>query len=144
MKIKSKEEVSRMYRYVIVKCISKGEYVIVSLVTYFNYGSRYVPYAFAISFFFSNILDFAGQKYWVFKNKKEVSWRMLRDIFLYTFVRAVNFFCALWMYSILIENLHMSMIAAGMSVAVFFIPVGFLLYRWLFFGTISDILKSFK
>lgn len=144
MKIKTKEEISRIYRYVIVKAISKGEYVVVSVATYFSVGSTYVPYAFAVSFFFSNILDFLGQKFLVFKNKKELSWKVLREIFFYSSLRMINFLCATFLFYLLTENLKMSIVAAGLVVASIFIPIGFLLYRWLFFGTIQDLLVNRK
>lgn len=143
MEPKTREEIARMWRYVVVKCITKGEYLIVSVVTYFNYGSIYASYAFAVSFFFSNILDFFGQKYWVFKNKKELSWKLAQDVFLYSLVRTVNFFCALWLFTF-IFNEYKSVLIAGVSVGIIFIPLGFVLYRWLFIGTIKSLANSLK
>ncbi len=142
--MKRKEELSRIYRYFIVKCISKGEYVVIPLLAYIQYGNKSLPYAFVISFFFSNILDFLGQKYWVFQNKKEFSWKILRDVFLYISLRTINFLCAAVLFSLLTEKLHISMFAAGFGVALIFIPISFILYRWLFVGAVRDLLKTFK
>ncbi len=144
MTVKIKEESGRIYRYVIVKCISKGEYVLVTVATYLNYGSTYAPYAFAVSFIFANILDFIGQKYWVFKNKKELTMKMLRDVVLYSLVRGLNFFLVLLVYSVLTEYLHTSKLVAGLIILLIFVPLGFLLYRWLFIGKVRDLWDVLK
>lgn len=133
-----------MWRYAVVKIVSKGEYAIATLVTYTNYGINYAFYAFAVSFFFSNIIDFFGLKFWAFKNKIEFFWKEIMHALLYALIRSINTFLAASLFFVLTQYLEMNIFVAGAIMAIILIPTGFLLYRWLFVGTLRDLKATLK
>ena len=138
------EEGRRASRYVVVKGLTKGGGALIYIGTLALYGVDYVLYAYWAVAVLTSLVDFYGQKYWAFKTPLETRKKIVQDFLLFMFIRGGTVLATTYTAFFLNEDCGMSILVATVVSLSIFVPVGFLLTRWLFYGTISDLWRSFK
>jgi putative flippase GtrA len=127
-------------RYIIVRTVSRVGDVGIFLALLWWLGQEWLVLAFAISAMFNYLTDFLGQKLWTFKSPEMRLFQLLREFCLYLAIRGGNIIAALGFWIFLHKVLGLGFWTATTVTVIVFWTIMFGLYRWLFIGSIRDLL----
>lgn len=144
MLVPTQEEGRRASRYVVVKALTKGGGALIYTVTLLLYGDGQLLYAYWAVAALTSLVDFCGQKYWAFRNPLEESKKIWRDFLLFIAIRGSTVYGTTHVVTMLTEDFGLPMWVSFLGALSIFVPIGFLLTRWLFYGSISDLFRSRK
>ncbi len=144
MGIDGRAETKRVSRYVIVKGFTKGGGTLAYGVVIIFVDENHYLYAYWAVAGITALVDFLGQKLWAFKNPALMSKKMIQDFWWYMGIRGSTILCTSATFLMLTEWFSVRTWVAILISLSIFVPVGFLLSRLLFHGTIRDVWSFLK
>ena len=135
------QESHRVSRYLIVRIVSRGGDVGIFFTLLWLWGTEWLIPAFSVSAAFNYLTDFIGQKCWAFKSPDRRPMELLREFGLYIVVRGGNIAAAAGLFGLLYGLLGFRWWTAMTVVVIVFWTLVFGLYRWLFTGSVRDLLQ---
>jgi putative flippase GtrA len=138
------QESNRVGKYLAVRVISRGGDIVIFLALLWWFGQEWFVAAFAVSAIFNYVTDFVGQKFWTFRNQDFGRQSLLREFVIYLAIRSGNLAAAAGFFGLMYGILKFSWLTSSIATVVFFWTIVFGLYRWLFVGSIKDLLHMLK
>jgi len=134
----------RLWRYVIVKGISKSLEVGIPAAVLWLSGSGQIELVIYTAVLMSSLLDFVLQKVWAFRKTIELPKHFYRDLCLYVLLRLSNAALAFGLWHLFDQVIQSPKVVTIPILVTVYISISFCLHRLLFFGSMRGICFTFK